>query len=515
MERRKIKREIDLSGLPKWGKSGRGIEGSTNWEESVGCKVKGFYNDINFEVEIIDYEIKTHTLHLKYLNEDTFTISTGEFTKCGLGKLLGKITSDFKIEIGIRLQDDKRDITIIDRKKEKSPYKEGSYLKYYKYKCNKCGFDGGKHYAVREKMHKDEFWILEDNLFKGNGCVCCNNSPLAIVENINSIYKIDKWMIPIVGEENSKIYSHGSTEKIYPTCPYCGRKKSKKMKICDIYVSNSMRCVCSDKVSYPEKFIHNILEQLKINFITQLSKANFKWCKDYRYDFYFEYNNEIFILETHGNQHYASNSNFKMSLEEVQLNDRLKKELALANGVKSENYIVIDCRKSNLEWIKYNENGVLKSKLNDLFDLSKIDWNKVEEFACSNLVKVTCDLWNNNPELTTFDISNIMKISETTVLRYSRIGQKLNWHIPNAEIRKINGSTIRLIRRTSSKPIEVFKDGISLGIFCSCVELDKQSEDLFGIKLLKSKISKVCTGKLESYNGFTFEYIEEKLKNII
>jgi len=58
------------------------------------------------------------------------------------------------------------------------------------------------------------------------------------------------------------------------------------------------------------------------------------------------------------------------AVEEEIENDRIKKELDINNGIKEENYIVIDCRCSDVDFINNN-------KLNSLFDLSKIDWNEV------------------------------------------------------------------------------------------------------------------------------------------
>ena len=48
--------------------------------------------------------------------------------------------------------------------------------------------------------------------------------------------------------------------------------------------------------------------------------------------------------------------------------DLYKQNLALINGI--ENYIIIDCSKSDLDYIKPN---ILKSKLNEMFDLNNIN----------------------------------------------------------------------------------------------------------------------------------------------
>ena len=53
--------------------------------------------------------------------------------------------------------------------------------------------------------------------------------------------------------------------------------------------------------------------------IKEYNKKHEKWVQKYRYDFYFELNNEKYIIETHGEQHYYNN--FKnvnsLTLEEI------------------------------------------------------------------------------------------------------------------------------------------------------------------------------------------------------
>jgi transposase len=193
-----------------------------------------------------------------------------------------------------------------------------------------------------------------------------------------------------------------------------------------------------------------------------------------------------------GYRHYA----------EEQENDKLKKELALNNGIKEENYIVIDCRKSELGWIKDN---ILNSELNNVFDLSNIDWLKCEEFALKNRVKEACNLKKEKYNLTAKEIGKIMKLDRKTIIRYLKKGTKLGWcdYDPKAEIRKSNSKNGKM----SGKPVEVFKDDISLGIFSSCSEIERQSEELFGIKLLKDSMYLICNEKQKlSYKGFKFRY---------
>ena len=56
------------------------------------------------------------------------------------------------------------------------------------------------------------------------------------------------------------------------------------------------------------------------------------------------------------------------------------------------------------------------------------------------------------------------------------------------------------------KSIAVYKDGIFLGEFESMHELERKSEELYGTKLMASKVSPVCD-KDKKYKGFNFKKI--------
>ena len=165
--------------------------------------------------------------------------------------------------------------------------------------------------------------------------------------------------------------------------------------------------------------MYSALKQLNLKFITQLSKTNFEWCENKKYDFYLsDYN---IIIETHGEQHYEESRRGR-SLKEEQENDKLKEKLALSNGIK--HYIVIDCRKSELEWIK---NSILDSELGNIFDLSDIDWLKCEEFALNNLIKEICTYKKDNPNISILEMANIFGYERHTIGRWLKRGSLLGW----------------------------------------------------------------------------------------
>ena len=388
--------------------------------------------------------------------------------------MANKRTREFKIETGTIFKDNKRDLIITDREYRMDA--DNINRKYYKYTCNKCGWDDG--------------WAIESSLLKSKtGCSCCANQ--VIVPEINSIYTKAPWMMKWISEEDAKKYAPQSNRKVEVKCLDCGRKK--QILIANLYKRKTISCTCGDGVSYPEKILHFLLNVLTVKYINQLSNTTFNWCDKYRYDFYIPDKNTI--IEIHGGQHYFENTNFKMNLTEVQENDRVKKELALANGV--EHYIVIDCRESTLEWIK---NNILESKLNELFDLSQVDWLKAEEFALKNIIKEVCEYWNNKEEWeTTQTITDSNKWGVkgvSTIRNYLKKGTKLGWcnYNPKAEIKK------------KSKSVEVIKDNKSLGVFPSVRELERQSEKLFGVKLNDTGILKVCNGISDLYKSYKFKF---------
>lgn len=283
---------------------------------------------------------------------------------------------------------------------------QGINGKGYWFKC----LDHPEHGSELKNVGK-----LASHAQKNIDCSQCNCITLTNPELV-------KYFVNI---EDTKKYSAHSRTIVDFKCPNCGFIKP--MEISRFTVQGFSCNRCSDGISYPEKIMHSVLEQLNIEFITQLSKTTFKWCKSYKYDFYIT---NIGIVETNGMQHYVEptgSSKFTHTLREEQDNDKTKKQLAKYNGIK--NYIIIDCRISKLEFIK---NSILNSELAKLFDLSNINWLKCEKSACKSLVKTTCNLWNSGMN-STIKISNELKMSIGTITRYLKQGAKLGWCNYNAK----------------------------------------------------------------------------------
>ena len=469
-----------LTELPRRGKL-------IDYKTIVGMELELLYKDeIYTGVKVLEYIKSSHSRFVVEYDGRTHNIECHNFIKGKFGGILGAITRDFKINIGDVLKDDKRDMVITDKEYKKD--KNGINRKWYKYTCNKCGWTEG--------------WIMEGNLLRGGkGCGCCAGKTAVL--GINTIWDTDRWLCTDHGLDIgfAKTHTIGTHEKASFTCVHCG--KVKETVPASVRENRSIGCICSDGISYPEKFVYSTLKQLVgAKFKTQLNKSDFDWIGGYRYDFYIPSLN--MIIETHGMQHYEDCAWSKV--KDVQENDRIKYELALQNGIKDGDYIVIDCRYSDKEWVK---NNILSSKLNELFDLEKrINWSKCEEFALSNIVKEVCEYWSRKEDWeTTTTLVKVFGLSKFAITNYLKKGAVLGWCEYDTKEEMIKNAKLR--SKSNSKRVAMYDlDGNFIAEYPSTKELvEKMLKG--GIKLDFRNISLVCNGKRKMHKGYIFKYIED------
>lgn len=262
---------------------------------------------------------------------------------------------------------------------------------------------------IKWKCYKNPNHIFEatpNHILGGKGCPYCCRRKVFVGET-------DLWTTnPNVANmlENSNegyLYTAFSNHRTNWKCPNCGHLINNRA-ISDMTTYGLYCPVCSDGVSYPEKFVANLLKQLEIDFIHDRPT---KWSENKRYDFYIEKYN--MIIECHGLQHYKEvfgSFGKTRNLKEEQLNDVFKRNIAFANGI--EKYIVIDCRNSDKDFLY---NSILNSELSIAFDLQKVDWNKCNEYANKSYYMDILEYYNNgmkNP----VEIAKKVKISHTSVV---------------------------------------------------------------------------------------------------
>ena len=249
---------------------------------------------------------------------------------------------------------------------------------------------------------------------------------------------------------------------------------------------------CGDGISYPNKFVYSLLSQIGCGFESEFVFDNEK---GKRYDFYISDTNSI--IEVHGIQHYEDTGFGGRTLKEEQKNDRVKEKIAIKNGIT--NYIEIDARKAELLWIK---DSILKSNLNKLYDLSKVDWEQCHEFAVNSLIYDVCLKFEDGDSSITKKIADEFGISRTTVVKYLKMGNDFGWcNYDPDKIQSLNSTQKNKLKAKSIICLETGEE------FESASECSRVSIDVFGVKLIQSKITSVCNGLSKSHKGYTFKYI--------
>lgn len=267
------------------------------------------------------------------------------------------------------------------------------------HKCNKC---------------KNEWTSKPNNILSGYGCPACAGN--ITIDGLNDLWTTNIETASLLfNPDDGHKYSKYSSKKVDWICPDCG-SIIKNRAITNI-TQQGLRCDrCSDGISIPNKFICNILDHLGIEFETEKS---FKWIYNRRYDVYI--NSINCIIEMHGGGHYFEAFKFEncRSYNEEHENDRYKQLEAEKNNI--ENYIVVDARYSDLDWIK---NSILNSKLTELIDLSSVDWDYCFKKSMKSNLIISAELWNQKYTVT--EISKMLHLSNTTISTYLNKATRLN-----------------------------------------------------------------------------------------
>lgn len=333
------------------------------------------------------------------------------------------------------------------------------------------------------------------------GCPSCCQSPRVVWEG-NCITAKEPWMLEyFVNKGDGLKYLPASSKRVDMICPCCKTIK-KNHSINNLYYTKSIGCKkCSDGKTYNEKFVYELLSQLKINFDTE---KTFDWCTfgktRKRYDFYLPLLN--MIIETHGIQHYEETYGvFKKTLKEEQENDKIKKQLAKENGIK--HYIVLDCRNSNLEHIK---NSILKSELSKIFDLSNIDWLECEKATMTSLIYKVCEFKNINKNSSLKEIGEHFNLCTVTIGKYLKKGNDIGMCVYDKNEQK--SISIKKTALKNGKNICVFDENKNyIKTYDNITQLIENSKSELGINLYGRDIRKSIKSNI-AYNGFYCYYKE-------
>lgn len=451
------------------------------WEKSIGKTIEFQYNDIHSIILISEY----YNNKMVYIDIDGYVshylAHTSSIIKVRLGNILDKkCYSKFSYNIGDIINGN---LLITNR------YRDDKNKRMYDYKCLIDGYCSTR---------------TEEEFRSHKNCpVCIGRITLTGCNDIATTHP--KFVKYFKNPDDAVKYSICSGKKTWFKCPDCGNEKY--TDVCSAFRNGTgYTCSrCGDNASYANKFIYSLLKQLqdKKCFLFE-SEKSFLWSRRLSgessrrsYDFYLHYNDGI-IIEAHGSQHY-NNNGFEYcggrTLKEEQENDLFKYNLAIQNGIKEENYIIIDCRKSDGSFIK---NSIMSSSLPDFLKFSEydIDWNECDRHACSNLIKTACDLWNSGIHNASEIARKIGKAS-CTVSEYLRKGDSLGWveYEPKSKM-----------------PVMCLENGYIFPYSTVCSEYSLEALGVFINK--KCIINNLC-GDSKSTHGFHFQHITCKEYNKI
>ena len=251
-------------------------------------------------------------------------------------------------------------------------------------------------------------------IYNKTGCPVC--SGLLVSVGYNDMWTTNPELASLLANpEDGYKYKQYSDKKVNWRCPSCNEILFKRISTVR---QHGLVCnKCSDGVSFPNRFMYNMLAQLNIEFITEYIIDGAK----YRYDFYLPKFNTI--IEMQGKQHYEGWNNKGITKEEIQKNDKLKKDFAIKNGITL--YVDINSSESNKTYISQS---ILNSELKTIFDLSKINWDKCLLDSAKSFIGMAAQLFNKGLSIT--EISKKLKVSNTSIYRWLKIATELklcNW----------------------------------------------------------------------------------------
>lgn len=312
------------------------------------------------------------------------------------GLYIGNLLN-YKFNIGDIVEVSTGKVIILERFMRKM--KSGHNRRFYKCQCCSDGYI---------------YEIVQDSLLKGVGCNVCLNH--VVIKGINDVATTHPHIANLIVGENKYRYTAHSRKIVTFKCPDCGFEK--KMAINDVTSIGHIRCnQCSDNFSYPNKFVYCAISQVCSDLVCE---KVFEWSGRKRYDLYSESNN--LIIENHGKFHYDKNIQlYDQQYEFTVQNDKFKKKLAMTNNIK--NYISLDCRKSEKEFIK---NSIMTSKLPSLlnFHVDDIDWEQCEKYAITSKLNEAYKLYKQGVT-DSHEIANVLNISYSTCMRYLKTAKEI------------------------------------------------------------------------------------------
>lgn len=347
-------------------------------------------------------------------------------------------------------------------------------------------------------IHNAVVYPTPYSLEQGHGCTYCAGH--RVLKGFNDLATTDPQIAALLtNPEDGHTVARMSHKKKNFTCPLCGKKQDKHVFN---VVRRGLQCDnCSDHISYPNRFGRAFLDQLPIDDYTPEYSPD--WLRPYLFDLFFEYNGMALAIEMDGGLHHGNKQWGPGNKKDIEGKERdlLKDKLAAENDVE---VIRIDAQESSSEYISKH---ILQSKLNQIFDLSVIDWVKCDMDAQRNLVKEVCDIYQTQTK-NLQEIADIVKLGTQCVRNYLKRGAQFGWC-------DYNPKDMHKTRKKNNKSREINLTRVSDGevfTFKSVKECERSLPVMFNIKISYSMLFRHCHDK-QPYKGFIFNLTDETIQN--
>lgn len=483
-KRKKENNWIDLSPLPKMGGKGDKVA----WTKVNNVDVDFIYEGISGTLKIIK-PLPNRKCLVSY-NDKEMEVHNDTLHDCQLAYVIGLKTHDFKYQVGEIVNTKEGKIKILKQYYTHRPRKYNDKIKESSHKCYdiEC--------LVCHGIIKEFEEAKINTLVK---CPFCSSYRLLV--GFNDMWTTHPEQAKLLkNPEDGYKYMFTSNSKILEwICPVCGEIIRKPPA--DVAYKGLCCPMCRNTTSYPNRFMYHFIKQLTDNVNRE---KQFDWSQGHKYDIYFD--NEC-ICEAHGLQHYEQQGFTTRTLQEEQENDNLKQKLALENDIKE--YIIIDCRLSDFEFIKKN---VLNSRFAELYDLSKINWLKLENDINNNIYIKAANLWNSGIYDTEI-LAKELDISKSNICIIFGRAKELGLCDYNTEITQAIGrEKVKQIRyHKYAKPIYCNETEECFGTITMCeTELNNRGLDVDRRNIDRNAKTSKC-----KVQGLTFSYITHEQFNKI
>lgn len=517
-----------------------GTQIKIDWKKSTGYLIPFEFKNVVGEFKVVDYDSKTQKVALKY-GEQIHHIATSQLLACRLGGVLGVHKRDYIYKEN-QILDKNGQGKILER------FRKGKgNTRHYLIECLRCH----NTYDRSEGHLKD----------RGVKCPVCGDGisyPTkfmdAMLLQLNHPFKKEYIFENIknkrydfyIEDINTVIEVHGIQ---HYRSSFGGRtledeQKNDKLKKELAYQNGVEHYIVIDARLSKTDWIKSSVLNSKLSELFDLTNVDWEQCNEFATG---SLTYEICLLYKDGDPSITDKIGKELGITRGTIVNHLKRgaefgwcdydpsRIQSLNGrekskLKSKPVI---CLENGLEFESASEcgrisekvfgvklspskialvcSGVNKTHKGYSFKFKNPEDVQYPKFLKNELALKICEAKAKDESLLTTDLSKMFNIKQDRVRSYLIKGASMGLCSYNPSLESKKGYTRYLEdkkRNEGLKRVEVFKNGISQGIYNSIKDLIEASMEDFGVNFTQSSVIHACLGKRKSHKGYTFNYIE-------